>query len=118
MTDMKTNEILEMCRSHFNEPMIVGLEIARLIGYGEDDLDCYLICHHPKYPDGEIKWHTAVGGYVFLDRLKGQGYVRSISGEDWDDLWLLDNYLSHNGAPKADEFKVEIFTTEESAEEC
>jgi hypothetical protein len=97
-----------MCRSHFNEPLIVGFEIARLIGYGEDDSDCYLICQHPKYPDGETKWWTAVGGYTFLDRLKGQGYVRSTSGEDWDDFWRLDNFLSLNGAPKADEFKVVI----------
>lgn len=107
-TDVKSNEILEMCRSHFNEPLIVAFEIARLIGYGEDEDDCYLICQHPKYPDGEERWHTAVGGYTFLDRLKGQGYVRSTTGEDWDDLTRLDNVLSLNGAPRAEEFKVVI----------
>lgn len=108
LVDEKPNEILEMCRSHFNEPLIVGFDVARLIGYGEDEYDCYLICQHPKYPDGETKWHTAVGGYVFLDRLKGQDYVRSTGGEEWDDLYRLDNFLSLNGAPKADEFTVKI----------
>ncbi len=108
MTEAKSNEILKMCRSHFNEPLIVGFDVARLIGYGEDEMDCYLICQHPKYPDGETKWWSAVGGYTFLDRLKGQDYVRSTDGEDWDDLVRLDNVLSLNGAPKADEFKVVI----------
>ena len=100
------NELEEMCRAHFNEPAIFGFEIARVIGYGEDEDDCYIIAAHPNGAKRPEMWHTCVGGYVFLDRLSGQGHVRSGTGEDWDDLYLLDNFLALNGAPKATEFKV------------
>ena len=108
MSEVRHNDIYEMCLTHFNEPIIVSFDVVRLIGYGEDESDCYLICQHPEYPDGKTVWHTAVGGYVFLDRLKGQGYVRSTTGEDWDDLYRLDNFLSLNGAPRAEEFNVVV----------
>jgi hypothetical protein len=108
MTEVSRKDIYEMCLSHFNEPIIVCFDVVRLIGYGEDDSDCYLICQHPEYPDGKTVWHTAVGGYVFLDRLKGQDHVRSTHGEEWDDFTRLDNFLSLNGAPRAKEFKVVI----------
>lgn len=102
---VKSEKLYKMALSHFNEPIIVINEIVRLIGYGEDESDCYLIC---QKMGGEVFWETCVGGYYWLNRLKGQGYVRSTTGEGWDDLTRLDNILSLNGAPKADEFKVVI----------
>lgn len=95
------SKVLEEFRAHFNEPILLSDRVARLIGFGEDDQDFYLIC---DYPGGKRVWHTAVGGYTFLDRLKGQGFVLSTSGDEWDDLFRLDQMLSLNGAPKAATF--------------
>lgn len=103
------NDIQQMCFDHFNEPVLMSFELARLIGYGADADDCYLIV---KYPRRGRVWHTAVGGYMFLDRLKGQNLVNpkypSYEGEVWDDFNRLDNMLKVNGVPKAAEFLVEI----------
>lgn len=103
------NDIEQMCRDHFNEPVLMMFELARLIGYAEDESDCYLIV---KYPDRGVVWHSAVGGYTFLDRLKGQGFVvptyPEFEGEGWDDLIRLDNMLALNGVPKEKEFIVDI----------
>lgn len=99
MTDLK-----QMCLDHFNEPIIVGFDIVRLVGYAEDDDDCYLIINYPN-PVRTI-YHTCVGGYQWLDRLKGQCLVISNSGERWDDFYRIDNLLQLNGAPKVDEFIV------------
>ena len=88
---MSEQSILEMCRQHFNEPIIVGSEVVRLIGYGETAVDCYLICSGMSQRG--VFWNSAVGGYIFLDRLKGQGHVKSVEGEDWDDFFRLDNLL-------------------------
>lgn len=102
-------DLYEMAKSHFNEPIIVGFDLGRVIGYGETDTtqdnDCYLIV---AYRNGKITWCTCVGGYTFLDRLRGQGYVRSTTGEDWDDLFRLDSILELNGAPKVVEFRYEV----------
>lgn len=84
--------------NHFNEPVLLGLEVGRLIGYGEDDHDCYWII---KRQDGTIYWHTCVGGYIWLNVLKGQG----VAG-NWDDFIRLDNQLEYNGCSKADNFLV------------
>ena len=102
---MGKQSIREMCEQHFNEPIISNEEIVRLIGYGETAVDCYLICSSMSRG---VYWNSAVGGYMFLDRLKGQGHVRSTEGEDWDDFVRLDNVLELNGAPKIDNFIVEI----------
>ncbi len=103
----RNQELHDMAAAHFNEPIIVGHAVGRLVGYGEDLTDCYLVVQHAR-PKG-IVWHTCVGGYVFLDRLKGQGYVRSIyDGEDWDDFIRLDEFLALNGAPKIDKMIVDI----------
>lgn len=88
-----------MCLLHFNEPVICGLEIARLIGYGETAQDCYLICHYPH----RIVWHTAVGGYTFLDRLKDQD-----KNGEWDDFTRLDAALHHSGVPREEHFLEDI----------
>lgn len=103
------NDIHQMCLDHFNEPVLICFELARLIGYGEDADDCYLIVN---YPDRGVVWHTAVGGYTFLDRLKGQGFVvpthPSFEGETWDDLIRLDGMLALNGVVKEEKFIVDI----------
>lgn len=96
--DTVERPILEEFRSHFNEPVLLGFELARVVGYGEDYEDCYLIC---DYPGGKRVWCTAVGGYVFLGCLKGQGVV----GES-DDFLRLDQMLELNGAPKVASFIV------------
>lgn len=104
------NEVEEYCREHFNEPILVHLEVARVIGYSEDEDDMYIILKYPRslrYPEGKIIHHTAVGGYHELTKLKGQNYVKANNGEDWDDFFRLDSLLELNGAPEEKEFIVQ-----------
>ena len=110
-----TDAIRKMCEQHFNEPIICNSEVVRLIGYGETARDCYLICSPMRR---DIFWNTAVGGYVFLDRLKGQDYVKSTEGEDWDDLFRLDTLLELNGAPKVESFIVDIRPDEDEGQQA
>lgn len=102
---MVEQSIQAMCRDHFNEPIICSSEIVRLIGYGETAIDCYLICSSTKRV---IYWNSAVGGYTFLGRLKGQRHVRSADDKDWDDFVRLDSLLELNGAPKVKDFIVDL----------
>jgi hypothetical protein len=90
-----------MCREHFNEPVLTHLKVGRVIGYGEDDHDCYLIIAYPHEP---TIWHTCVGGYTFLTLLKEQDVVMAHNGERWDDLFRIDSDLMRSGCPKVDEF--------------
>lgn len=108
MSEPGNKELYEMAKAHFNEPIISFGEVVRLIGYGEDERDCYLITQRMH---GEIRWNTCVGGYTFLDRLAGQGRTvpsAADAGGVWDDLWRLDNGLHLNGAPRRDTFLLEI----------
>jgi hypothetical protein len=102
------NHIEQMCREHFNEPVLMGFDLGRLIGFAEDDHDYYLIIRYPKYPDGRISYHTAVGGYIFLNQLKFQNCVVSTTGEVWSDYTRMDSFLTLNGSPKEDEFIVKM----------
>jgi hypothetical protein len=99
--------LLEEARSHFNEPVLIGFDLCRVIGYGEDGEDCYLIVRHPHRG---IEWCTFVGGYVYLNCLREQGVVVPrkplAPGEIWSDYTRLDNLLELNGAPKEAEFLV------------
>jgi len=97
-----TTDLEQMCRDHFNEPVLVGLEVARLVGYAEDEHDCYLILNYPR--PARTVYHTCVGGYHWLDRLRGQHLVISRDGERWDDFYRIDSTLTMGGAPKAEEF--------------
>ena len=97
--------LYQEAKQHFNEPILIGFDLCRCIGYGEDDEDCYLIVQHPH--QGKI-WCTFVGGYVYLDCLKQQGCITSTQGEQWSDYTRLDTLLELNGAPKQEEFLVEI----------
>ena len=104
--DVHSRKLLRMCKRHFNEPFLANERVARLIGYGETGVDCYIIAQHLAAAfdaRGKIIWHTCVGGYIFLNRLKRQGYVKSTTGEDWDDFSRLDSVLMLNGAPKQKE---------------
>jgi len=100
-----SGDLYEMCLSHFNEPMISFGELARCVGYGETAVDCYILVRKRR---GELIWHTCVGGYTFLSRLKGQGYVKAHNGEDWDDLTRMDSELTCAGAPPEVEFLVKM----------
>lgn len=89
------DKLEKMCRDHFNEPVLLHTELGRCIGYAEDERDCYIIV---KSADGHVYWHTCVGGYVWLDRLKGQD-----PAGDWDDFVRVDRDLEHR-CPKEKEF--------------
>jgi hypothetical protein len=100
----RTVNFEEMCREHFNEPVLLDFEVGRLVGYGRDDCDSYLMVNHPN--PARTVYHTCVGGYQWLDRLKGQHLVISRDGQRWDDFFRIDHSLELNGAPKVPEFIV------------
>jgi hypothetical protein len=101
-------EFYNECFAHLNEPVLLGFDVCRVIGYGEDDMDCYLIAMRRN---GQVVWHTAVGGYTFLSCLEGQNGVQAHSGEHWDDLTRLDSLLAMNGAPRQTAFLVDLRRT-------
>jgi len=101
-----------MCLAHFNEPVLTYDGLSRLIGYGEDQHDCYLLM---RTPDKEMYWHTAVGGHYFLDRIAKSGVTYANNGEIWTDLIRLDGDLTRAGAPRAKTFTIEIETEEKVA---
>lgn len=100
-------DLLAEARSHFNEPVIHLLSVARCIGYGEDADDCYFILRRPD-PHADELWASCCGGTTFLNSLDKQNYVISIDYREWDDLIRLDNTLALNGAPKANELVVKL----------
>jgi hypothetical protein len=100
-----TTDLEQMCRDHFNEPVLIGSQVARLVGYAEDDRDCYLIVNYPSNPNPvRTVWYTCVGGYHWLDRLRGQHLVNAYNGERWDDYYRIDKDLELSGAPKVESF--------------
>lgn len=106
--------LLEEAKLHFNEPVLISDKLARVIGYAEDDEDCYLIVRYCRDGsitldgNGPVSWCTFVGGYTFLTCLKQQGVVipkhPSFPGEIWTDYSRLDSLLKLNGSPKEEEF--------------
>lgn len=104
ITQASRPDILRELLPRHNEPLIDAFHhVARLIGYAEDDRDCYLILHSAER--GKY-WATAVGGYHFLTMLKGQGVIRSICGQDWHDLWRISNDLTLRGVPETEKFEI------------
>lgn len=97
---MKRPDIRDGIKKHFNEPVLVGLDIGRVIGYAEDEWDCYVIIRPRNAAD---YWHTAVGGYIFLDFLKNQN-----NAGVYDDYIRLDSLLTLNGCKPEREF-IEIY---------
>ncbi len=108
MIEVAMPNLLAEAKAHFNEPILIGFNVGRVIGYAEDD-DCYLIIHEPRR--GKY-WHTFVGGYIYLDHLKNHGIVipknPSYDGEIWNDYSRLDSALELNGAPKAEHFIISV----------
>jgi hypothetical protein len=101
--------LFQEAKQHFNEPILIGFDLCRCVGYAEDDDDCYLMIRDPRRG---LIWHTFVGGYVYLDSLKGQNRCSSSStGEEWDDFTRLDSLLELNGAPKEAEFILNLGIT-------
>lgn len=105
MTEVHSHELHQIALRHFNEPMLAHHEVVRCIGYGETAIDCYFIAKRPR---GRIVWLSCVGGYTFLGRLKGQGYVLSRGGEEWDDLYRLDSSLGLNGCTREESFRLDL----------
>jgi hypothetical protein len=97
------NTIEQFCRKHFNEPVVAARNsLGRIIGYAENDIDCYLII---KLDSGNIYWHSAVGGYVTLEGLKNQNIIKSnYTDEIWDDYYRIDYSLELNGCTKETDF--------------
>ena len=103
------NNLLEEAKKHFNEPILIGFDLGRCVGYAEDNEDCYLIIRYPRPHHEILSWHTFVGGYTYLDILKGQECCKSSTGEDWNDFTRLDSLLELNGAPKEKEFICKVY---------
>jgi hypothetical protein len=95
-----TQEYFDEVKAHFNEPILIWSTLCRCVGYAEDEWDCYIIVDEIGGRRGYV---SLVGGFIYLDRLKGQG-----EGGEWDDLKRLDLLLELNGAPKVNEFVLEV----------
>ena len=106
---------------HFNEPVLISFEVCRVIGYAEDDEDCYLIIRHPRNGpsidgNGPVSWCTFVGGYTYLTCLKEQNITvpkyPKYPGEIWTDYSRLDSFLEMNGVPKEEKFLIVLKNVE------
>lgn len=100
--DRAVSEVERECRARFNQPVLDGFELARLVGYGETAVDRYYILRGRR----GVYWLSAVGGPTWLDRLKGQG--AAAGGEVWDDWTRIENLLALNGVPRADAFVLDL----------
>lgn len=104
MKKIYSQELYDTAKIHFNEPIIVNGLLGRLVGYGEDKYDCYFIIV-TNHKGQEKFWQTCVGGYIFLDRLKGQNEVVMINnGDIWDDFLRLEREVP----PRYKEFELVI----------
>lgn len=90
---------------HFNEPVLLHLNVVRLIGYAETAVDCYWIVNEPRKG---ISWSSCVGGLIYLSTLKEQGVVHADNGEIWTDYSRIDSWLELNGAPKVQAFVLQV----------
>lgn len=106
-----TTEVLDECKEHFNEIVLMSTEVVRLIGYSEDAYDCYYVIKDIR---GKIIHHSAVGGIYFLTFLKEQGKVTAHNGEQWSDYTRIETILSLNGCPPEKEFYCKIDPTDTS----
>ena len=107
-------DIYQECLAHFNEPVIVGLSVARLLGYAETAVDCYYILQEPQR---EAYWHTAVGGVIFLSPLSGNNAFRLSSGDQVDDLVRLDKWLELAGVPREAGFRL-VLRPDDEEKQC
>ena len=108
------NPHYNMCKKHFNEPMIVGEIVVRCIGYCESPSDCFIIYRKIGSVNnpGKIEYWTCVGGYFWLNKLKRQGIVKAkypkYPDETYTDFSRIDSTLELNGCPKEKYMRVEV----------
>lgn len=98
---------------HFNEPVLLYLNVVRLIGYAETAVDCYWIVNEPRKG---VWWHTCVGGIIYLTSLKEQGVVHALNTEIWTDYSRIDGDLEMSGVPKARAFVLDLRPEDEERE--
>lgn len=93
---------------HFNEPVIDMFKVVRLVGWGQDEYDCFYIY---RAPFGKQYASSAVGAFIPLRQLKSQdtpdGIRHAMADPARDDFDQLDKWLEINGAPKAEAFILE-----------
>ena len=96
-------------RVHFNEPVVDMFSVVRLIGWGQDEDDCYYI--YLRHGAGQVYRSSAVGGFIALTPLKQaqspDGLRHALEDPACDDFDQLDKWLALNGAPRADVFRLE-----------
>lgn len=88
---------------HFNEPILVAGEVARLVGFAVDDNDNYLIVKKRRrdFEGAWLEtWVSYAGGYTFLTALKAQA-----AEEGANDLERLDADLEKDGCMREASFK-------------
>ena len=104
MKQPKSKELYQLAVDHFNQPLICNGVLCRLVGYAEDRQDCYFIVES-RHALAMPKWYqTCVGGYTFLDALRGQNQVVAYNGDVWDDLTRLEPDLP----PLYDNFELNL----------
>jgi hypothetical protein len=104
MKQPKSQQLYQLAVDHFNEPVICNGRLCRLVGYAEDEQDSYFIVES-EYSNILPKWYqTCVGGYTFLDALRGQNQVVAHNGKVWDDLTRLEQDLP----PAHDKFELNL----------
>lgn len=91
MTEIRNQDLYNEALSHFNEPVICGLELCRLVGYHETGVDCYFTF---RRLNGMIFHNSCVGGYSWLTGAK--------------DLEEISRVMALNGCPKEDKIMVVI----------
>lgn len=102
--DTTRESILNMCKQHFNELVLCGTELGRLIGFAEDDDDYYLVVLFPSIENKKQIWISACTPYVFLDCLKQQTY----DDNDFTQYDYLNRLLILNNAAPEEKF-VELY---------
>lgn len=90
---MINEELFNKAKEYFNEPVLVTFEVGRLIGYAEDEDDCYNII---AFPHNKVIWSSCVGGFVSLRNIDEKSFK------------YLDTLLELNASPKQEKFSVVI----------
>ena len=93
--------LYEEAKSHFNEPVLIDLTVGRIIGYAETEEDCYLLVNTKTMG---VVWQSYVGGYIYLDCLKGINPVKSSYDYLLDDYEYLNYILNCHGILREPEF--------------
>jgi hypothetical protein len=78
MCKFNRDKARERCRKEFNEIGIYGgTDIARLIGFGEDESDSYYLLRYPPQAWGEPckeVYCSMVGGWYSIKKMGKRGY--------------------------------------------